>query len=542
MEKIQRFGGAMITPVLLFAFNGLMLALSIVFQNEMIVGNIAAEGTFWANIWGVIESGSWVVFNHMELLFVIGLPIGLAKKAAGRASLAAFLIYMTWNTFINAILQTWNFGIDVTDVENAIGIKEIGGVATLDTNIIGAIAISAIVVYLHNRFFDTELPEWLGIFSGTAFVSILGFVIVLPLAFLTVFIWPPIQNVIFQLQDIIANIGTLGVGIYVFLERILIPTGLHHFIYQPFEFGPAVVEGGLINYWFENLNQIIQYEGTLREIIPQGGFFFQNASKIFYPIGIGAAFVTTAKPEKRKQTLALIIPTAVTAALTGITEPFEFTFLFLAPALFAVHALLSSIFAMTIYSLGVAGQIGNGLIGNITGFVIPMLENHLGAVLVYYGVGILFIFIYFFVFRWAILKFDINTPGREEETEDVTMYTKKDYKAKKAEETPGVGAVPPGAAAQAKMSENQQKAYGFLEALGGPSNITNINNCTTRLRLKVEDSDQLQSDQYFKEHGAHGVVRKGEAVQVIVGLNAPQVREEFEQFVRDDQENQLKDE
>jgi len=536
MQKIQRFGGAMITPVLLFAFNGLMLALSIVFQNELIMGSIAAEGTFWVNIWSVIESGAWVVFNHMEILFVIGLPIGLAKKAAGRASLSAFLIYMTWNTFINAILQTWDFGVDVTNVENAIGVKEIGGVATLDTNIIGAIAISAIVVYLHNRFFDTKLPEWLGIFSGSAFVSILGFIVVLPLAFLTAWVWPPIQNVIFQLQDIIAQSGTIGVGIYVFLERILIPTGLHHFIYQPFEFGPAIVEGGLVNYWFENLNQIIQFEGPLREIIPQGGFFLQNASKIFYPIGIGAAFITTAKPEKRKQTLALIIPTAATAVLAGITEPFEFTFLFLAPVLFAVHAMLSAVFSMTIYALGVAGQIGNGLIANITGFVIPLFENHWGAILIYYGIGILFIFIYFFVFRWAILKFDIKTPGREEETEDVTMYTKKDYKAKKAGGDSEEGTVP------ADMSANQKKAYGFLQGLGGTSNITNINNCTTRLRLKVADPDQLESDQYFKQYGAHGVVRKGEAVQVIVGLDVPQVREEFEQFVRENEENQLSDE
>ena len=219
MQKIQRFGGAMITPVLLFAFNGLMLALSIAFQNPDIVGSIANEGTFWNNIWSVIEQGGWVVFNHMEILFVLGLPIGLAKKAQARAALEAFVIYMTWNTFINAMMTTWNFGVDLTDAEG-IGVKQIAGVITLDTNIIGAILISAVAIWLHNHFFDTPLPEWLGIFSGSSFVVILGFFLALPLAYLTAVIWPPIQELIFQLQGVMATSGTLGVGIYVFLEKI----------------------------------------------------------------------------------------------------------------------------------------------------------------------------------------------------------------------------------------------------------------------------------------------------------------------------------
>ncbi|MDN6640905.1 MAG: alpha-glucoside-specific PTS transporter subunit IIBC [Tetragenococcus sp.] len=523
MQKIQRFGGAMITPVLLFAFNGLILALSIAFQNESIVGGLAAEGTFWSDIWSVVESGGWTVFDHMELLFVIGLPIGLAKKAQGRAALAALTIYMIWNTFINAILQIWDFGVDISNVEEAIGVKEIGGIATLDTNLIGALLISGLAIYLHNRFYDTPLPEWLGVFSGTSFVVILGFLFTLPLAFLTAWIWPPIQNVIFQLQDVMASSGIAGVGMYVFLEKILIPTGLHHFIYQPFEFGPAAVEGGLLNYWFENLPEIAAFDGPLRVIFPQGGFFFQNASKIFFPVGIGAAFVVTSKPEKRKQTLALVIPTAATAMLTGITEPFEFTFLFLAPQLFAVHAVLTATFAMSIYALGVAGNIGGGFIGNITGFVLPLLSNHLDAILIYYAVGILFIGIYFLIFRWAILRFDIKTPGREE-TEEVHMYSKKDYKAKKANEKGDV-------TAEDNLSGVAKKAAGFLDGLGGADNITDINNCTTRLRISVEDPEQLENDEFFKQYGAHGVVRNGKAVQVIVGMDVPKVREEFESRV-----------
>lgn len=513
MQKIQRFGGAMITPVLLFAFNGIMLALAIAFQNQDIVGSIAADGTFWSNIWGVVEQGGWVVFNHLELLFVIGLPIGLAKKAQGRAALEAFTIYMLWNTFINAIMTTWNFGVDLTNID-AIGVKEIGGIATLDTNLIGAILVSSLAIWLHNRFFDKTLPEWLGIFSGSSFIVILGFFLALPLAFLTAWIWPPIQGVIAQLQNLIANSGTFGVGLYVFLEKILIPTGLHHFIYQPFEFGPAIVEGGLVNHWFKMLPEITAFTGSLREIFPEGGFFFQNASKIFYPIGIGAAFVVTAKPEKRKQTLALIIPTALTAILTGITEPFEFTFLFLAPQLFFVHALLTATFAMTIYSLGVAGNIGGGLIAHITGFLIPLFNNHLDSILIYHVTGIIFVLIYFFIFRWAILKFDIKTPGREIGDKEVKMYSKKDFKNK-----------------DGKANVNQQKAEHFLEGLGGSENIADVTNCVSRLRLTVNDENKVKDDDYFKAGGAHGVVRKGKGIQIIVGMEVPKVREFFDDLL-----------
>jgi len=478
MQKVQRFGGAMITPVLLLAFNGIMLAIATVFQNPDIMGSIAADGTFWKNIWGVIENGGWTVFNNMELLFVIGLPIGLAKKASGRAVMESFVIYMTWNTYLNAILKTWNFGVDLSDT-NAIGIKAIGGVATLDTSIIGSILISAVAIYLHNRFYDTALPEWLGVFSGSSFVVILGFFAVLPLAFLTAWVWPPIQNAISQLQGFMASSGTPGIGIYVFLERILIPTGLHHFIYQPFDIGPAVVQGGTISYWFEHLSEIANSTGTLREAFPGAAFNFQNVSKVFAPIGIGTAFVATAKPENRKKTIALVVPTALTAILSGITEPFEFTFLFLAPQLFALHAVLAALLSMTIYALGVSAVIGGGLIANLSQFVLPMWANHKDAVFIFFGVGLVFSVIYFIIFRWAILKFNIKTPGRED-TGEVKMYSKKDYKEKKAN---GKTSAEASSKVRENSNPNAQKASHFLEGLGGSQNITDVTNCATRLRV-----------------------------------------------------------
>lgn len=529
MEKLQRFGGAMFVPVLLFAFNGIILALAIAMQSEIIVGGIAATGTLWQEIWSIIETGGWTIFNHMELLFVIGLPLGLAKKANGRAALAAFVVYMTWNNFIAKMLELWGptFGVDYSQEAGGIsGLKLIGGIKTLDTNLIGAIVVSAIVVWIHNRFFDKKLPEVLGIFQGSSLVVIIGFILMLPMALLTAWGWPAVQSVIAQLQGVLAGSGTLGVGIYVFLERILIPTGLHHFVWQPFIYGPAVIEGGVEPYWLENLSYFASTPGSLRSLFPEGGFALQNVSKMFAPIGIGAAFIATAKKEKRKETIALVVPIALTAMLAGITEPFEFTFLFLAPQLFVVHAILAGLLGATVYALGVSADVGSGLLTVIPKFIVPMWANHRSAVLILFGVGLAFSALYFLIFRFSILKWDIKTPGREED-EGVKMYRKSDYKEKKANGKP---------VAAGAGGRSNDRASLFLEGLGGPENITDINNCATRLRVSVKDAAQTKDDGFFKQAGAHGVVRKGNAFQIIVGLDVSQVRDNFEELVKEYEE------
>lgn len=525
MQKIQRFGGAMFTPVLLFAFNGIILSLAIAMQTELIVGGIATEGSLWSQIWAIIESGGWTIFNNIELLFVIGLPIGLAKKANARAALAAFVVYMTWNNFIAKMLEFWgtSFGVDYSlEAGGVSGLKNIGGVKTLDTNLIGAILIAAIVVFIHNRYFDKKLPEWLGIFQGSSLVVIIGFLLMLPLALLTSWGWPAVQNVISNLQTFMAGSGAFGVGIYVFLERILIPTGLHHFIYQPFIYGPAVIEGGIEPFWLENLNYFANTSGSLRELFPEGGFALHNVSKMFAPIGIGAAMIATAKKENRKQTLALIIPTALTAILAGITEPFEFTFLFLAPQLFAVHAVLAGLLGSTLYMFGVSGDIGSGLLTVIPKFIVPMWSNHLDAILLVFGIGLVFSALYFVIFRYSILKWDIQTPGR---SDTAKMYRKADYKSKKA------GKLGDSSTSTVEDNVYKERAKNFLEGLGGSNNITTINNCATRLRVSVKDESLVKEAEFFKENGAHGLVQKGKAIQVIVGLDVPQVRENFENIV-----------
>ena len=524
MEKLQRFGGAMFTPVLLFAFSGIILSLAILFQNEMLLGSIAAEGTLWKNIWSVVEAGGWTVFNQIELLFLIGVPIGLAKKANARAALEAFVIYTTFNNFLNKILEIWgtNFGVDMTQEAGGVsGLKLIASTKTLDTNIIGAILIAGLVVFLHDRYFDTKLPDWLGVFQGSSFVVILGFFTTIPLAFLTAWIWPMIQQGIEGLQSLMVSSGVFGVWSYVFLERILIPTGLHHFIYQPFIYGPAVVAGGIEKAWLENIDTIARSTEPLKQLFPGGGFGLHNMSKFFAPLGIAAAFYTTAKPNKRKEVLTILIPTALTAMAAGITEPFEFTFLFIAPPLFLIHSLLAATFASTLYLFGVVGDIGSGLIAMLSKFILPMWQNHSGEVIKLFVIGFIFSFIYFIVFRFVILKKDYKTPGREDDEEEVKLYSKDDYKNKQAK----------GNTKQTAEEKFYDSAVIYLDALGGEANVEKVTNCASRLRVTVLDPDKVEADSAFRAGGAHGVVRKGQAIQVIVGLDVPMVREQFEKEI-----------
>lgn len=526
MQKIQRFGGAMFTPVLLFSFSGIVVALAILFKNQDLLGSIAAEGTMWYNIWYIIEQGAWTVFNQLPLLFVIGLPIGLAKKNHARACLESLVLYCTFNYFVAAMLKLWGptFGVDYSvEAGSGTGLAMIANIKTLDFGMVGAILIAAIVVYLHDRFFDTELPEFLGVFKGSSLVCIVGFFVMIPVALILCFIWPQIQIGIGSMQGFLKSSGVLGVWIYTFLERILIPTGLHHFIYTPFIFGPAVVSEGIQAYWPAHITEFSTSAYSLKELFPQGGFALHGLSKVFGCPGIALAMYATAKPEKKKIVAGLLIPATLTAVFAGITEPLEFTFLFVAPVLFAVHAALAATLSATSFAFGVTGNFGSGLIDWIAQNWLPLFKYHSGTYITQIIIGLIFTAIYFFVFRFLILKFNFKTLGRtddEDETED-KLYRKADYMAKKAisEEKGEKGQ---------KVDARDTKAKAFLEALGGKDNIEDVTNCATRLRITVKDPALVQDSKVFVAAGAHGLVNKGKALQVIVGLSVPQVRERFE--------------
>jgi len=524
LSQIQRFGGAMFTPVLLFPFAGIVVGIAIMLSNPLFVGEaLTAPDNLFAQIVHIIEEGGWAVFRNMPLIFAVGLPIGLAKQAQGRACLAVLISFLTWNYFINAMGTTWGhfFGVNFSAEPVAgSGLAMIAGIKTLDTSIIGAIIISGIVTAIHNRFFDKPLPVFLGIFQGTSFVVILAFFVMIPCAWLTLMGWPKVQMGIESLQAFLRSAGALGVWVYTFLERILIPTGLHHFVYGPFIFGPAAVEGGIQVYWAQHLQEFSQSALPLKTLFPEGGFALHGNSKVFGSVGIALAIWYTASAENRVKVAGLLIPATLTAVLVGITEPLEFTFLFISPLLFAIHAVLAASMATTMYVFGVVGNMGGGLLDQfLPQNWIPMFHNHASMVFTQIGIGVCFTGLYFVVFKTLIERLNLKTPGREES--EIKLYSKADYKAARGQTT-----------APAAASQQIGQAAGFLQALGGAANIESINNCATRLRIALVDMAQTQSDEVFKALGAHGVVRRGNGIQVIVGLHVPQVRDQLESLMK----------
>lgn len=522
MQKFQRFGSAMFVPVLFFAFAGTIIGLSTFFTDPLIMGSIATDGSTWNNIWFVLEEGSWTIFNQMPLIFAMGIPLTLSDKARGRAVMETIIIFLTFNYFINAMLTIGPdfFGVDITqEVGGTSGLAFVSGIKTLDMNILSAIFVSSIATWIHNRYFDKILPEFLGIFQGSAFVVIVGFFVMLPVAFITAWIWPNIQGLFGVIQEFMVNAGSFGVSVYIFLEKILLPTGLHHFIYGPFQYGDAVISGGTYASWLANLPDFAQSTKPLIDLFPEGGFAMQGNSNIFGLPAAALAMYMTADEKNKKRVAGLLIPATLTAVIAGITEPLEFTYIFVSPLLFAVKAFLDAAMATTMYAFGVTGTFGGGILEFLSLNWIPLFSNHYGVYIRQIIIGILFFFIYYFVFKFMIEKLDIATPGRGDQ--ELKLFGKQDYKDKKNEES----------STRTDIDQADQKAELYIKYLGGRENIENLTNCATRLRVQVKNPDLIEPDGAFQQLGATGVVRNNKAIQVIVGTTVQNLRENIDQIL-----------
>ena len=528
MQKIQKFGGAMFTPVLLFAFAGVVIGLGTLFTTEVIFGPLAASDTMWYGVWNVILQGGWTVFNQLPLLFAVSLPIGLAKKQNARCCMEVLVCYLTFNYFVNTMLSQWGgfFGVDFSaEVGGSSGLAMVASIKTLDMGMIGALAISGIVIALHNKLYDFELPEWLGVFSGSTFVYMIGFFVMLPVALIACLVWPHVQDGIRAFQVFVASIGLPGVWIFAFLERALIPFGLHHLLYSPFYYDNAVVDGGIYAAFAKQLPEIAASTAPIKDLAPYAAYTCSCWSKIFGCPGIALAFYATAKPEKRPELKGLLIPITLTAIVCGVTEPIEFTFLFVAPALFIVHAALAATLATVMNAFGVVGVFSGGLIEIASLNIIPLIANHWMTYLTALIVGLVFTGIYFVVFRFLILKFDFKTPGREDDDEEIKFRSKAEYRAAKQG-----GSLPDGTASE-QENPYAVTAAACMELVGGPDNIVDVTNCVTRLRLNVKDETLVADDADFKSIGTSGCMKKGKSVQIIIGLKVAKVRDEFEKLM-----------
>lgn len=519
MQKIQKFGGAMFTPVLLFAFAGVMVGIGTLCTTEAVLGPLAAPTSMWYLVWNVVLQGAWCVFNQLPLLFVIGLPIGLAKKQAARCCMEALVLYLTFHYFVSTILSQWGsvFGVDfAAETGGSSGLTMIANIKTMDMGMFGALLVSGLVIYLHNKYFDTELPDWLGSFNGSTFIFMIGFFVMLPVALLSVVIWPNIQHGMQLFQNFVMSSGVLGVWVFILLERLLIPFGLHHLLYSPFYYDNLVCPGGIYAYWATQLPTLAASTASLKSLCPEAAFTATGFSKIFGCPGIALAFYSTAKKEKKTQLKALLIPIVLTAIVCGVTEPIEFTFLFMAPALFVVHCILAACLSTTMNLFGIVGVFSGGLIEMSSLNFIPLMTSHWKQYLLLLVIGLVYTGIWFVVFRFLIVKFDFKTPGRED-TDETKFYSKAEFRAKQA--------------GGQEMDKKTMLAALILEGLGGADNIVDVTNCATRLRVNVKDAAPVKEDAYFKGIGTHGISKNGKAMQVIVGMSVPSVREKFENIL-----------
>lgn len=528
LQKIQRFGGAMFAPAMLFSISGLMVGVSALATSADIVGDLAVYGTPWYVFWTIIQRGSWTVFKRLPLLFAVALPIGLAQKQPARCCLEALVAYFAYCFFLSEIIKLSgdNLGLKYpSSLTPASGITIIDGIKTLDTGIIGPLAVSATVVAVHDRFYDAKVPDWLGTFSGSSLVYLISFFAVLALAAISAVIVPFVYAATETLRHALVGVGPFGVGIFVFLERALEPMGLHHLLYMPIYYDNLVINDGIYATWTNLLPILSHSTRPLNELAPWAGFTATGWVKLFGLPAIAAAFYTTAKPERRAGLKAILVPAIVASVVCGVTEPLEFLFMFTHPGLFLLYAVLSSCLAMAMNFFGIVGIFSGGLMEMAAFNFIPLMRTHAGSYLLALGIGLIFSAIFFLSFRGLILTFGLKTPGREDHIASsaaLSRLTGGNVDEKRSSKT---------SASESQASQDHLLAEQVVALLGGASNIVGATNCATRLRVEVVDPSVVADNAAFVAVGAKGLIVTGKTAQVIIGVSVPRVKEHFDQVM-----------
>lgn len=528
LQKIQRFGGAMFAPAMLFSISGLMVGVSALATSADIVGDLAVYGTPWYVFWTIIQRGSWTVFKRLPLLFAVALPIGLAQKQPARCCLEALVAYFAYCFFLSEIIKLSgdNLGLKYpSSLTSASGITIIDGIKTLDTGIIGPLAVSATVVAIHDRFYDAKVPDWLGTFSGSSLVYLISFFAVFALAAISAAIVPFVYAATETLRHALAGVGPFGVGIFVFLERALEPMGLHHLLYMPIYYDNLVINDGIYATWSSLLPILSHSTRPLNELAPWAGFTATGWVKLFGLPAIAAAFYSTAKPERRAGLRVILVPAIIASVVCGVTEPLEFLFMFTHPGLFFLYAVLSSCLAMAMNFFGVVGIFSGGFMEMAAFNFIPLMRTHAGSYLLALGIGLIFSAIFFLSFRGLILALDLKTPGREDHIASNTALSRltgDDVDEKRSSENSTSGG---------QASQDHLLAEQVVMLLGGVSNIVGATNCATRLRVEVVDPSIVADNASFVAVGAKGLIITGKTAQVIIGISVPRVKEHFDQIM-----------
>lgn len=527
LQKIQRFGGAMFAPAMLFSISGLMVGVSALATSADIVGDLAVYGTPWYVFWTIIQRGSWTVFKRLPLLFAVALPIGLAQKQPARCCLEALVAYFAYCFFLSEIIRLSgdNLGLKYpSSLTSASGITIIDGIKTLDTGIIGPLAVSATVVAIHDRFYDAKVPDWLGTFSGSSLVYLISFFAVFALAAISAAIVPSVYAMTETLRHALTSVGPFGVGIFVLLERALEPMGLHHLLYMPIYYDNLVINDGIYATWSSLLPILSHSTRPLNELAPWAGFTATGWVKLFGLPAIAAAFYSTAKPERRAGLRVILVPAIIASVVCGVTEPLEFLFMFTHPGLFFLYAVLSSCLATTMNLFGIVGIFSGGLMEMAAFNFIPLMRMHAGAYLLALGIGLAFSLIFFVSFRALILIYDLKTPGREDHVANRAAIDHLTGSGFAKEQSPNDEV-------NSQSDQDHVLAERVIQLLGGVGNIAGATNCATRLRIEVADPSIVADNASFVAAGAKGLIITGKTAQVVIGISVPRVKEHFDQIM-----------
>ena len=519
---LQRVGRSFMLPIALLPVAGLLLGIGSSFTNETMLAayglnNVIHPGTLIYTILDVMSQTGNAVFSNLALLFAMGVAIGMARKEKEVAALSGAVAYIIMNTAIQAMINAAG-GVEAMPANSTTTML---GITTLQMGVFGGIVVGLGVAALHNKFYKIELPQVLAFFGGTRFVPIVSSIVYLVVGIAMFYIWPVVQSGIAALGALVLASGYAGTFIYGLLERALIPFGLHHVFYMPFwqtaVGGTAIIDGvtvtGAQNIFFAELaSKATTVFSVSATRFMAGKFPFM----MFGLPGAALAMYQCAKPEKKKVAGGLLLSAALTAFLTGITEPLEFTFIFVALPMYAVHCVLAglSFMLMHILNVGVGMTFSGGFIDLVLfGVMQGNDKTHWMWVVV---VGAVYFVLYYIIFRFMISKFNYKTPGRDD-AEEVKLYTRADVNARNA----ASGSVPAG---------NDPVSALIVEGLGGAANLSDVDCCATRLRCTVKDAALVKQD-VLKASGASGVICKGNGVQVVYGPKVAVIKAKLEDYL-----------
>ena len=520
---LQRVGRSFMLPIAILPVAGLLLGLGSSFTNETMLETynltkIMGQGTILNAIFQVMSDAGNIVFANLPIIFAMGVAIGMAKKEKEVAALAAAIAFFIMHASISAMINI-NGGAE-NMLEGAT--TSVCGITSLQMGVFGGIIVGLGVAALHNKFYKIELPQVLSFFGGTRFVPIICALVYTFVGILMFFVWPVIQQGIYAVGNVVLNSGYAGTWVYGFMERILIPFGLHHVFYLPFwqtgvggtmEVAGQMVEGAQNIFFAQLADPSVKHFAVSATRFMSGKFPLM----IFGLPGAALAMYKTAKDDKKKEVGGLLLSAALTSMLTGITEPLEFTFLFLAPILYGIHCVFAGLayMLMHICNVGVGMTFSGGLI-DMTLFGIMQgnaKTNWIWIVIV----GVAYFVVYYFLFSLLIRKMDLKTPGRGEEDEEVKLYRRSDVEAKKNGEHGGA-------------SVDDPVSQDICNGLGGKKNISDVDCCATRLRCTVF-KPELVNDTLLKSTGASGVVHKGNGVQIIYGPKVTVIKSNLEDYL-----------